>query len=157
MSTTTTSLSDTLPLSIPKLDACGINWAIFSVRLLDAIEAKGFWNHFDGLSTRPEQIYIAQATASNGTIIPDSKLAASQTQWDKDKRSAISLLTQKIPDSTLMCIHTKKTVVKRWNAIVVEYTEKGSYVQTDLRQKFLELKCPPQGNVREFLDNLCVS
>ena len=85
MSTTTTSLSDTLPLSIPKLDASGINWAIFSVCLQDTIEAKGFWNHFDGSSTRPEQTYTAQATASDGTvtggtvIIPDSELAASQT------------------------------------------------------------------------------
>ena len=163
MSTTTTSLSDTLPSSIPKLDASGINWAIFSVRLQDAIEAKGFWNHFDGSSIRPEQTYSAQVIASDGTttsggtaIIPENELAASQSQWDKDERSAKSLVTQKIPDSTLMRIHTKKTVVKRWNSIVMEYTEKGSYAQTDLRQKFLELKCPPQGNVREFLDNLRV-
>ena len=55
-----------------------------------------------------------------------------------------------------MCIHTKRTVVKKWNSIVTEYTEKGSYAQTDLQQKFLELKCPHQGNVHEFLDNLCV-
>ena len=38
----------------------------------------------------------------------------------------------------------------------MEYTEKGAYAQTDLRQKFLELKCPSQGNVHEFLDNLRV-
>ena len=156
MSTTTTSLSDTLPSSIPKLDASGINWAIFSVRLQDAIEAKGFWNHFDGSSTRPEQTYTAVVTATDGStsggnsIIPDTELAASQSQWDKDERSAKSLLTQKIPDSTLMHIHTKKTVVERWNAIVVEYTEKGSYAQTDLRQKFLELKCPHRATFVNF-------
>ena len=55
-----------------------------------------------------------------------------------------------------MRIHTKRTVIERWNSIVTEYTEKGAYAQTDLRQKFLELKCPAQGNVREFLDNLRV-
>ena len=130
---TTTSLSDTLPSSIPKLDASGINWAIFSVRFQDAIEAKGFWNHFDGSSTRPEQTYTAMVTSSDGTtsggtaITPADKLATSQHQWDKDERSAKSLLTQKIPDSTLMRIHTKLTVVERWNAIVMEYTKKGSY------------------------------
>ena len=161
-SATTTSLSDTLPSSIPKLDASGINWAIFSVRLQDAIEAKGFWDHFDGSSTRPEQSYTVVVTAADGTqtggteVIPAADLVKSQDQWDKDERSAKSLLTQKIPDSTLMRIHTKKTVVERWNSIVTEYTEKGSYAQTDLRQKFLELKCPSQGNVREFLDNLRV-
>ena len=26
----------------------------------------------------------------------------------------------------------------------------------DLQKKFLELKCPAQGNIHEFLDNLCV-
>ena len=161
-SVTTTSPSDTLPSSIPKLDASGINWAIFSVRFQDAIEAKGFWNHFDGSSIRPEQTYTPQITDTDGTttggtpIIPPDELAASQYQWDKDKHSAKSLLTQKIPNCTLMCIHTKKTVVERWNSIVMEYTEKGAYTQTDLQQKFLELKCPSQGNVHEFLDNLRV-
>jgi len=47
----TTSLSDSLPSSIPKLDASGLNWAIFSVCFQDAIEAKGFWSHFDGTSS----------------------------------------------------------------------------------------------------------
>jgi len=161
-SVTTTSLSDTLPSSIPKLDASGINWAIFSVRFQDAIEAKGFWNHFDGSSLRPEQTYTPVVTANDGTttggaeVTPADELTKLQLQWDKDERSAKSLLTQKIPDSTLMRIHTKKSVVDRWNSIVTEYTEKGSYAQTDLRQKFLELKCPPQGNIREFLDNLRV-
>jgi hypothetical protein len=159
---TTTSLSDTLPSSIPKLDASGINWAIFSVRLQDAIEAKGFWNHFDGSSIRPEQTYTAIVIAADGTrsggteVTPADELLKTQLQWDKDERSAKSLLTQKIPDSTLMRIHTKKTVVERWTSIVAEYTEKGAYAQTDLRQKFLELRCPSQGNVREFLDNLRV-
>jgi len=34
----TASLSDALPLSIPKLDASGSNWAIFVFRFEDAIE-----------------------------------------------------------------------------------------------------------------------
>ena len=145
-SVTTTSLSDTLLSSIFKLDASSINWAIFSVCFQDTIEAKGFRNYFDGLLTRPEQTFTAIVTADDGTtsggtpVTPANELTTSQNQWDKDERSAKSLLTQKIPDSTLMCIHTKKTVVERWNSIVMEYTEKGSYAQTDLWQKFLELK-----------------
>jgi len=76
---TTTSLSDTLPSSIPKLDASSINWAIFSIRFQDAIEAKGFWNHFDGKSIRPEQVYSAVDTAADGStsggtaIIPEDE------------------------------------------------------------------------------------
>ena len=41
--TTTSSLSDTLPSSVPKLEAEGKNWAIFYVHFMDAVEAKGFW------------------------------------------------------------------------------------------------------------------
>ena len=157
MSVTTTSLSDSLPSSIPKLDASGLNWAIFSVRFQDAVEAKGFWGHFDGTDMRPSTVPVTTTTDGVTTTAPlsDTQLAAVD-KWDKDERSAKSLLTQKIPDSTLMRVHTKRTVQERWEAIVSEYTEKGAYAQTDLRGRFLESKCPDKGNVREFLDNLRV-
>jgi hypothetical protein len=83
---TTTSLSDTLPSSIPKLDASGVNWAIFSVRFQDAIEAKGFWDHFDGSSLRPVQTFTPVVTAADGTttggtaITPADDLIKSQNQ-----------------------------------------------------------------------------
>src|SRR6266571_5016771 len=115
MSVTSTSLSDTLPSSVPKLDATGVNWAIFSVRFQDAMEAKNFWGHFDGTSTC--------LALSNPSMVDE---IAAKNQWEKDKRSAKSLLTQKIPDSTLMRVHSKTMVRKRWVAIVMEYTDKGT-------------------------------
>jgi hypothetical protein len=162
MSTAPTSLSDTLPSSIPKLDASGLNWAIFAVRFQDAVEAKGFWGHFTGDKVRPAAAPPAAATTGDAPAAADKptltaeELALIQKQWDKDELSAKSLLTQKIPDSTLMRIHTKKTVRERWEAIVTEYTEKGAYAQTDLRARFLDSKCPERFNVREFLDTLRV-
>ena len=63
MSTVPTSLSDTLPSSIPKLDASGMNWVIFAVRFQDAVEAKGFWGHFTGTKTRPAAGDISASTA----------------------------------------------------------------------------------------------
>ena len=158
MSVTTTSLSDSLPSSIPKLDASGLNWAIFFVRFQDAIEAKGFWGHFDGTGSRPSDVPVSVTDSDGNTTtkaLTDTELATIE-KWDKDERSAKSLLTQKIPDSTLMRVHNKRTVKERWDAIVAEYTEKGAYAQTDLRARFLESKCPDKGNVREFLDNLRV-
>ena len=154
MSATATSLSDTLPSSVPKLEMTGTNWAIFEIRFRDAIEAKGFWGHFDGTTKRPEQ-GTPQTSTSDGQPVPASGLskeefAAATTQWEKDERSAKSLLNQKIPDSTLMRIRSKITVEERWKAIEREYTEKGAYAQTKLRQKFLELKCQDKSNVREF-------
>jgi reverse transcriptase-like protein/LTR polyprotein gag-polypeptide-like protein/zinc knuckle protein len=140
---TTSSLSDTLPSSVPKLDAEGDNWAIFLVRFMDAVEAKGFWGHFDGSSPAPVT-----------TIDLSDAEKAAKIQWDKDERSAKTLLTQKLPDSTVMEIHAKKTVKERWEAVVKEYTVKGTYAQTEMRAKFLTSRCPEKGNAREFLRGL---
>ena len=157
-----TSLTDTLPSTVPKLDATGLNWAIFAVRFRDAVEAKGFWGHFDGTSERPTASAQPQAPAATteGADAPKpltaDDLAALVKQWEKDEMSAKSLLTQKVPDSTLMRIHAKKTVRERWEAIKTEYTEKGAYAQTEMRARFLDSKCPDKGNVRKFLDGLWV-
>ncbi|KAK0433213.1 uncharacterized protein EV420DRAFT_1489364 [Desarmillaria tabescens] len=142
-SSVTTSLTDSLPGSVPKLDASGLNWAVFSIRFRDAVEPKGFWGHFDGTTPRP--------TASSP---PTQAEHTAIEAWDKDERSARSLLTQKIPDSTLMRVHSKTTVRERWEAIVDEYTNKGTYAQTDLRNQFMDMKCEERGDVRVFLDSL---
>jgi len=42
MSLTTTSLSDSLPSSIPKIDSTGLNWAIFSLRFRTLSKRKAF-------------------------------------------------------------------------------------------------------------------
>ncbi|KAJ3491556.1 hypothetical protein NLJ89_g11326 [Agrocybe chaxingu] len=155
MSTTITFLSNSLPSSIPKLDATGLNWAIFSVCFKDTIKVKGFWGHFNGTSICLQLITV---TAPNGAVTsaPTAAEIASQAQWQKDKRLAKSLLIQKILDSMLMCIHLKTSVKDHWYAIVAEYSKKGAYTQTDLHTKFLELKCLDKANVCKFLDSLQV-
>ncbi len=145
MSSTSTALADQLPGSIPKLDSSGMNWAIFAIRFQDAVEAKGFWGHFDGTEPKPAAATPSAPTAAEKTVI---------AVWEKDERLAKSLLTQKLPDSTLMRVRSKTTVKQRWDAIVYEYTEKGTFAQTEMRAKFLDLKCPEKGDVREFLDSL---
>src|ERR1700678_477358 len=142
-SITSSSLSDTLPSTVPKLDAEGDNWAIFYVCFMDAVEAKGFWGHFDGTSTLP----VTTSESSDADI-------AAKNQWEKDERSAKTLLTQRLPDSTVMEIHSKKSVKERWEAVVKEYTVKGAYAQTDMRAKFLQSRCPERGNARDFLRKL---
>ena len=171
MSTAPTSLSNTLPSSIPKLDASGMNWAIFAIRFQDAVKAKGFWGHFTGAKHRPtavvpgakavtvpaavpaeeEEAPAPVAAAPTTPILTAEELTIAQKQWDKDELSAKSLLTQKIPDSILMHIHVKETVHERWEAIISKYTEKGAYAQTDLHKEFLKSKCPVRSNVCTFL------
>jgi len=95
----TASLSDVLLSTVPKLNASGSNWAIFVFCFEDAIEAKGFWGHFDGTVSRLVPADVA---------VPMTTKVAAIAQWDKDKRSAKSLLTQKLPDLTVVMVHGKK-------------------------------------------------
>jgi hypothetical protein len=99
---TTTSLSDALPTSIPKLEASSLNWAIFLIRFRDAVDAKGFWGHFDG--TAP---ILSLSTP------PTSGETMAKGQWEKDERSVKSLLTQKMPNLMLMRVHMKTRVQER--------------------------------------------
>ena len=70
-------------LNTTKLDAKGDNWAIFLVHFMDAVEAKGFWGHFD--STEPSPVTTSSSSAAD---------IAAKNQWDKDEHSAKTLLTQ---------------------------------------------------------------
>ena len=128
-SITATSLADTLLSAVPKLDASGLNWAVFSLRFQDAVEAKGYWGHFDGTSEhpaapKPEDLPTTTADAPAPAAPSAEDLAAAINQWDKDEQSAKSLLTQKIPDSALMHIQNKKTVKEWWDVITSMWTSK---------------------------------
>ena len=152
-SVTATSLADTLPSSVLKLDASGLNWAVFSLCFQDAVEAKGYWGHFDGTSECPTMLKLEDLPVTSAADVPapvapsPEDIAAAISQWDKDEWLTKSLLTQKIPNSALMCIWNKKTIKEWWDAITSEYT--------DLQMCFLESwKCPDKGNIRQFLDEL---
>ena len=110
---------------------------------MDAVEAKGFWGHFNGTMLKP---MLSSA--------PTDKEIKAKNQWDKDERSAKTLLAQKLPDSTVMEIHLKRTVKEQWEAVVKEYTQKGVYMQMELRAKFLTLRCPEKDNAKDFLRGL---
>jgi len=70
---TATALTDTLPSSVPKLEASGLNWVIFSLCFQNAIEAKGYWGHFDGTTlwpvvAKPEDAPTAAETTKTTAI-----------------------------------------------------------------------------------------
>ena len=131
---TVTALTDSLPSDIPKLSPTCLNWAIFDLRFMAAIQAKGKWGHFYGSDTRPTM--SAPPTASE---------TAAEAAWLKDEAAVKNLLLQKIPDSTAMKIRRQKSVEEAWEVISKEYTEKSVYAQTELRTVFLESKCPEKG------------
>ena len=63
------TVSDHLPSSIPGLDPSGANWAIFSIRFRDAVDAKGFWGHFDSSEACPVAVNPAEPTGDEITRI----------------------------------------------------------------------------------------
>jgi hypothetical protein len=77
--------------SVPKLFIMDLNWTAFSIRFKEAIEAKGFWGHFDGISLKP-----------NVNSPPGAGEQEALNQWMKDERSTKALLTHHMPDSTLI-------------------------------------------------------
>ena len=162
MSTTTLS-TNTLPSNVPKLEVSGKNWAIYRIRFTRAVQSKGVWGHLDGSAPCPTPpvttppVAVTQTTGGTQqpavTITPDP---AELVAWRKDEALALDLLTQRIPDSTVIRTSSQPTAAAMWAEIVREYTEKGAYAQTELRTKFLESKCTDRGDVREWLDSLRV-
>ncbi|THH16365.1 hypothetical protein EW146_g4254 [Bondarzewia mesenterica] len=142
--TTTAISSDTLPSSIPKLDARGKNWMIFSIHFKTAVKAKGKWDHFIG--SNPKPVF---------PTLPVSEFEETLLNtWSKDECTTQYLLTQRIPDSTIVRMQKFTTVADQWASIVAEYTLKGTYAQKDMRQSFMEMCCDSRGDVQNFLDDL---
>jgi hypothetical protein len=94
-----------------------------------------------------------EAREGHGDAIP---ISAKLTAWKKDKALALDLLTQCIPDSTVIHTVSQPSATTVWAEIVREYTEKGTYAQTNLQTKFLESKCPDKGDICTWLDSLRV-
>jgi len=46
--------------------------------------------------------------------------------WQKDDALALDLLTQHIPDSTVICTASQPSATAMWAEVVREYTEKGT-------------------------------
>ena len=143
MSTAVPITTDTLPSNVPKLDVKGTNWAIFMFHFQVAVEAKELWDHFDGTTTRPP-----------GSDPPTNDKTTAVNKWRKNEALVKHLLTQRIPDSTALRVCSLTTVCTMWTEIETEYTEKGTYAQTDLRAQFLESKLPKGTEVCHFLDSL---
>ncbi|KAF8797818.1 hypothetical protein BYT27DRAFT_7124695, partial [Phlegmacium glaucopus] len=114
-------LSDILPSSVPMLEADGNNWAMFYVHFRGAVEARGFWSHFNGPLSVP--VLSTEPTAAEIAV---------KGQWDRNETFAKTLLTQCLPDSIVMEVYSKETVRERWEAVVKGYGVTGVvYAETE--------------------------
>ncbi|XP_006454913.1 hypothetical protein AGABI2DRAFT_54475, partial [Agaricus bisporus var. bisporus H97] len=131
---------------VPALEVSGSNWAIFELRFRMVIQGKGLWGHFDGTVPRPTPPLALPSTPAPTTADLDA--------WDRNKNISLSLLAQRIPDSTLVVVSTQPTVRAMWMKIVQEYTYKSAFSQANLCQDFMSSRCPIGGDVRLFLNDL---
>jgi hypothetical protein len=75
-------------------------------------------------------------------------------EWEHCEDIAWSLLSQHLPNSTLIVVDSQLSVAKMWEAVVKEFTYKGAFLQTHMCQSFLASHCPKGGDVWNFLHNL---
>ena len=140
-------MNDPLPTSVPRLEPTGSNWAIFSMRFQEAMEANQKWGHFSGSVTCPVPVDTQKPT-------DDEKKAMSA--WDLDETISRYMLSQRLPDSTAVRLKAITSVKDRWNKVKNEFSVKSQYAETDLLTAFNEMRCPNGGNVREFLGTMRV-
>ena len=82
-----------LPANIPRLEPNGANWAIFQMRFKDAMKVTCQWGYFTSLKPCPRIQDLAAPT--------DDELNAIE-QWEHDDSVACYLLSQRLPDTTVM-------------------------------------------------------
>ena len=136
LSTMSTLVTTTTALyNVPKLFVNGDNIVIFFIRFTWAIKSKGIWPHLDGSATCPQPPMTTPGTpgaaptvqgpmTSLGTSPINPAIATYEAElekWEKDKALTLNLLTQCIPDLTVVCTLTLKTTVAMWAKIIHEY------------------------------------
>jgi len=103
------------------------------------------WGHFNGSDLRP-----VPKDLKNPTNV--EKQAAQQ--WDREDDIAGYLMSQRLPDEIILDIEEFATTEEQWDAISAIFTAKTDFMQTDLHQSFMDMKCPKGGNIQEFLMGL---
>ncbi|KZT29465.1 hypothetical protein NEOLEDRAFT_1056503 [Neolentinus lepideus HHB14362 ss-1] len=108
--------TDTLPSSIPKPEASGVNWAIFAKRFEKAVRSKQLWGHFSGTTMCPIPAGDTATTEEETAI----------HKWTDDEATADYLLTQKLPDSAFLKVQHRHTVAERCRPSAMSIPARGS-------------------------------
>ena len=166
------TVNDVLSTLVPKLDISGANWVIFLLRFQIVIQGKELQRHFDRISICPvlTAIQATSTTTASTTIastttlpmqtsqpIPASSLIGIQNKisiQEQNESIAHSFLGQQLLDATLVLMLPTSTVKSMWKAIIKEYVYKSIYSQAHLCCDFISSRCPKEGDVQVFLNNL---
>ena len=139
-------ITEQLPLAIiPWLEPNGSNWAIFMMRFKDSMKITGHWGYFIGSRLRP--------SPSDISMPMDTGIEAGE-KWEREDAMASYLLSQRLPNTTVMRMANCATAQDQWELVTKEFQAKSKYAQANLHQSFLDMHCVKGGDVREFLGNL---
>ena len=153
--------------SVPSLEEDGSNWYIFQQMFKAAIEYKGVWGHFDGMSKHPADATPTSVVEGAGSpkagtegvpTVPDPKgkgksSSTNLEEWDKNNKLANYLLLTKMPDSVKAKYIHHKGVTKKWKSIVKEFTSKSMMMQSNLHSEFMAMPYK-KGDLQKELDRV---
>jgi len=105
----------------------------------------GRWGHFDGSDPRPVPKDPKHPTDAEDQAIQ---------RWDHEDNVTGYLMSQRLPDEIIMDIEQHSTTQEQWEALCSTFTAKTDFMQTDLHQSFMDMKCPKGGDIRKFLTEL---
>ena len=144
---TAITMNDPLPTSIPCLKTTGSNWAIFSMRFQEAMEANQKWGHFIGSIARPVPADVNKPTNAEKKAM---------SEWDQDETISCYLLSQRLPNSTAVHLKSLATAKECWDKVKSKFSIKSQYTEADMLTSFSEMRCPHGGDVCAFLGSMRV-
>ncbi len=100
------------------------------------------WGFFDGTNSCP---------APKAPLKPMDEETAAAEKWVYNDQVMQYLLSQRLPDSTVVHMGPYSTAALRWEQVTDEFTAKSIFVQNDLETAFYNMRCPRGGNVHVFL------
>ena len=106
-----------------------------------------YWAYFTGLRAQPSP----PIDEDNPT---EEEIEAIE-KWEYEDSVASYLLSQCLPNTTIMHLSTCSTTKEHWDMVTLEYQAKSAYVQANLHQSFLEMHYTRGGDIQEFLASLC--
>ena len=122
-----------------------MKWTMFTLRFPKAMIAAGRWGHFDGSTACP-----IPKDPSN----PTDKEMQAIWRWTREDQIADYLLDQHIPKKIALDIMVFKTTKECWDYIKKCFSAKSEHAKADLYQAFIDMKCPKNSEVREFLNEM---
>ena len=134
-----------LGTNVPHLDIEGTKWTMFALRFPKAMIAASCWGHFDSSSPCP---------VLKDSRNPTDKEMQAIWRWTCEDQITDYLLDQHIPKKIALDIIGFGTTKEHWDYIKKRFSAKSEHAKADLYQAFIDMKCPRNTNVREFLNEM---